>query len=83
MRDSQREQWESDPLRSSVQSNAWNRLILIWSIASPIIAALLVLGFVPDWNWKGLTAMMMLAFASASALEAVSWMYEHIKYRKR
>ncbi len=61
MRDSQREQWERDPLRSSVQSNAWNRLIVIWSIAAPLIVALLVIQFAPDWNWKELTATMVLA----------------------
>ena len=80
MRDDQREQWESDPDRTIVQSDAWNRAALIWSIASPLILALLVLGFVPDWNWKELTGAMMFAFASGSVVLILGWVYERIKY---
>jgi hypothetical protein len=83
MRDAERERWESDPDRSLVQSDAWNRVILIWFIASPLIVALLVLEFVPDWTWKGLTAMMMFASASASFVQILGWVYERIKYRDR
>jgi hypothetical protein len=83
MRDARREQFESDPYRPLVQSDAWNRVILIWFIAAPLIVALLVLEFVPDWNWKELTAMMMFASASASVVQIFGWVYELIKYRDR
>ena len=83
MRDARREQFESDPYRPLVQSDAWNRVILTWFIAAPFVVALLVLGFVPDWNWKELTAMMMFASASASWVQILGWVYERIKYRDR
>jgi len=84
MRDSQREQWESDPDRSLVQSDAWNRAILLWSIGLPILILLIaLLGFLPDWTWKMVTAVMMLAFASGSPLQILGWVVERIKYRDR
>ena len=84
MRDSQREEWESDPDRSLVQSDAWNRVIRIWSIGLPTIVLLIaLLGFLPDWNWKMVTAVMMLAFASGSVLQILGWVVERIKYRDR
>jgi hypothetical protein len=83
MRDPRREQFESDPYRPLVQSDAWNRVILIWFIAAPFIVALLVLEFVPDWDWKGLTGMMMFASASASVVQILGWVYELIKYHDR
>jgi hypothetical protein len=83
MRDSQREQWESDPDRSLVQSEAWNRATLICSVAFPLIVAVLVIGFVPDWNWRGLTAMMMLGFGPSCIVQILGAVYERIKYRSR
>jgi len=83
MRDARREQFERDPYRPLVQSDSWNRVILIWFIAAPFVVALLVLEFVPDWNWKELTAMMMFASASASVVQILGWVYELIKYRDR
>jgi hypothetical protein len=83
MRDARREQFESDPYRPLVQSDAWNRVILIWFVAAPFVVALLVLEFVPDWNWKELTAMMMFASASADFVQILGWIYERIKYRGR
>jgi hypothetical protein len=81
MRDPKREEWESDPDRPLVQSDAWNNAALFWSIGSSLIVAFLILGFVPDWNWKELTGAMMLAFASGSVVETLGWVYERIKYR--
>lgn len=83
MRDARREQFESDPYRPLVQSNAWNRVILVCFVSAPLFVALLVLEFVPDWNWKELTAMMMFASASASVVQILGWVYELIKYRDR
>ncbi len=83
MRDPEREQWESDPRRPLVQSDAWNNAALIWSIGSSLIVALLVLRFAPDWNWKELTGAMMFAFTSGCVVETLSWVYERIKYRDR
>ena len=83
MRDPKREEFKSDPLRPLVQSDAWNLVILIWFIASPLIVLLLVLAFAPDWNWKEITAVMMFASASASVVQIVGWVYELIKYRDR
>lgn len=83
MRDARREQFERDPYRPLIQSDSWNRVILIWFIAAPFIVAVLVLEFVPDWNWKELTAMMMFASASASVVQILGWVYELIKYRDR
>jgi hypothetical protein len=83
MRDCLREQWESDPDRPLVQSNAWNIAALIWSIASPLIVALLVLEFAPFWNWKELTGAMMFAFASGNFVQGLGWVYERIKNRER
>jgi len=81
MRDSKRDQWKRDPDRTIVQSDAWNRAALIWSITSPLIVLLLVLLFVPDWDWKALTGLMMFAFASGSVVLILGWVYELIKYR--
>ncbi len=81
MRDSKRDQWKRDPDRTIVQSDAWNRAALIWSITSPLIVLVLVLRFVPDWDWKALTGLMMFAFASGSVVLILGWVYELIKYR--
>jgi hypothetical protein len=81
MRDSKRDQWKCDPDRTIVQSDAWNRAALIWSITSPLVVLLLVLLFVPDWDWKALTGLMMFAFASGSVVLILGWVYELIKYR--
>jgi hypothetical protein len=81
MRDSKRDQWKCDPDRTIVQSDAWNRAALIWLITSPLIVLLLVLLFVPDWDWKALTGLMMFAFASGSVVLILGWVYELIKYR--
>jgi hypothetical protein len=83
MRDPKREQWKSDPDRTIVQSDAWNLAALIWSIASPLIVLLVVLLFVPDWEWKALTGLMMFASASGSVVLIFGWIYELIKYRGR
>jgi len=81
MGDPKREQWRSDPDRTIVQSDTWNRAALIWSTTSPLIVLLLVLVFAPDWNWKALTGAMMFAFASGSVVLILGWVYELIKYR--
>jgi hypothetical protein len=81
MRDSKRDQWKRDPDRTIVQSDAWNRAALIWSITAPFIVLLLVLVFAPDWNWKALTGAVMFAFASGGLVEVLGWAYELIKYR--
>jgi hypothetical protein len=81
MRDSKRDQWKRDPDRTIVQSDAWNRAALVWSITSPLIVLLLVLVFASDWNWKALTGAMMFAFASGSVVLIFGWMYELIRYR--
>ena len=83
MRDGERERWKSDPDRTIVQSDAWNRAALIWYVASPLTVTLIVLEFVPDWTWKELSGVMMLAFASGSFVLLLGWVYEMIKYRGR
>jgi O-antigen/teichoic acid export membrane protein len=83
MRDTKREQWKSDPDRTIVQSDAVNRAALIWSITSPLVVLCLVLLFVPDWDWRALTGLMMFAFASGSVVLILGWVYELFKYRER
>jgi hypothetical protein len=73
MRDPKRERWKSDPDRTIVQSDAVNRAALIWSIMSPLVVLSLVLVFVPDWDWRTLTGLMMFAFASGSVVLILGW----------
>jgi hypothetical protein len=81
MRDSKRDQWKRDPDRTIVQSDAWNRAALIWSMTSPLIVLFLVLVFAPDWDWRALTGIMMFAFASGSVVLILGWVYELVRYR--
>lgn len=81
MPDSKRDQWKRDPDRTIVQSDAWNRAALIWSMTSPLIVLLLVIVFAPDWNWKALTGAITFAFASGSVVLILGWAYELVKYR--
>jgi hypothetical protein len=83
MRDPYRELWESDPLRPMVQSNAWNLAFWIWSLGWPIVILSLALFGILPRNWKGLTGLMMLAFASGQFVQILGWIYERIKYRDR
>ena len=92
MRDCKRDQWKRDPTVGYLHSLEsctgldTTRFTLFFSdarcsITSPLVVLLLVLLFVPDWDWKALTGLMMFAFASGSVVLILGWVYELIKYR--